>query len=237
MWSVVQILNQQKSCTTRFFTQYYITVKQYGVVSQCTSHCDDLNRTHRKIVKNRFSNFFINRLCIFREMRILKIDYIYKLTAASYMYNILKHDYFHILRYSLYMPYPSHNCRTRNKNDMLLPYPRVEAIRMSFVISLSKSGLESKNISNVNEHAQVLRMHWLIIVCHDIDDFISFSLVQSTLDLFTSWSSSRVNIIVTINSVFLFVLYFEFANWDTCFACYDSIVKLGKGVLFVFLCF
>ena len=30
------------------------------------------------------------------------------------------------------MSYPSHNYNTRNNTDMLLPYPRVEAIRMNF---------------------------------------------------------------------------------------------------------
>ena len=103
----------------------------WGGVSQCTSRCDDISRIHRKIVKNLFSKFFINSRCIFRETRILKIDDIYKLTAASYMYNILKHNKYPTLRSSLYMSYPSHNYHTRNE-DMLVPYPRVEAIWMNF---------------------------------------------------------------------------------------------------------
>ena len=104
----------------------------WGGVSQCTSRCDGISRIHKKIVKNLFSKFFINCRCIFRETRILKIDDIYKLTAATYMYSILKHNKYPTLRSSLDMSYPSHNYHTRNNTDMLLPYPRVEAIRMNF---------------------------------------------------------------------------------------------------------
>ena len=103
-----------------------------GGVSQCTSRCDDISRIHREIVKNMFLKFFINSFCIFRETRIFKIDDNYKLTAASYMYNILKHYKYPTLRSSVYMLYPSHNNHTRNNTDMLLPYPKVEAIRINF---------------------------------------------------------------------------------------------------------
>ena len=145
-------------------------------------------------------------------MRILKIDDFYNLTVASYMYNFLKHIKYPTLRSSLYMSYPSHNYRTRNSNDMLLPYPRVDAILINIAISLSKFGSESPNITNVNEHGQVLRMSWFIIICHDDSNFISLLLVRSTLYLFTNWSLSWVNILVTINSVFLFNFYLEFAS-------------------------
>ena len=57
---------------------------------------------------------------------------------------------------------------------MLMPYPRVEAIRQSLAWN------PRIYVSNVNENVQVLRMPWLIIFCHDIDDFISLFLVLST---------------------------------------------------------
>ena len=104
----------------------------WGGVSQCTSRCDDIKIIHKKIVKDFFSNFFINIRCIFRERRILKIDDIYELTAASYMYNILRHIIYPTLKSSLCIYYPSHNYHTRNNNDMLLSYPKVEAIRTNF---------------------------------------------------------------------------------------------------------
>ena len=86
----------------------------WGGVSQCTSRSDDISRIHRKLVRNLFSKFFNNSRCIFRETRILKIDDICKLTAASYMFNILKHNKYPTLRSSLHMSYPNHNYHTRN---------------------------------------------------------------------------------------------------------------------------
>ena len=129
----------------------------WGGVSQCTSRCD-ISRIHRKIVKNLFSKFFINSHCIFRETRFLKIDEIYKLSADSYMYIILKHNKYPTSRSSLHISYPGHNYRTRNNNDMLLPYQRVEAIWINFRYQFVKVWRGVPYISNDNEDAQVLRM-------------------------------------------------------------------------------
>ena len=110
----------------------------WGGVFHCTSCCDDISRIHRKIVKYLFSNFFINSCCFLRETGILKNEDIYKLTEALYMYNIFKYNKYPCLRFSLYMSYPSHDYHTRNNNDMLLPSPRVEAIRMNFFYQFVK---------------------------------------------------------------------------------------------------
>ena len=75
----------------------------------------------------------------------------------------------------------------------------------------SKFGVEFPNISNVNEQEQVLRMSWLIIIRHDIDDFNFLFLVRSTFHFFTSWSLTPVNLTVTIKCVFSFILLYEFA--------------------------
>ena len=75
------------------------------------------------------------------------------------MCNILKHNKYPTLRSFLYVSYPSHNYHTRNNNDMLLPYPRVEAIRMNFRYQFVKVWRGNPEYVKVNEHAQVLRMH------------------------------------------------------------------------------
>ena len=114
----------------------------WGGVSQCTSRCNVLNRIHKRILKNLFSKFFQNSRCIFKDAKILKIDQIYQLNVASYMYNILKQRKYPMLRPSLCISYPSHNYLTRNSNEMLLPFPRVEAIRMNFKYQFVKVWLE-----------------------------------------------------------------------------------------------
>ena len=113
------------------YSVLFYCIGVWGGVSQCTSSCDDLGRNHRKIFKNLFSIFF-NRRCIFRETRNLKIYNIYKLMAASHVYKILKQNKYPILRSSHNVSYPSHYYHTRNSNEMLLPFPRVKAIRLNF---------------------------------------------------------------------------------------------------------
>ena len=76
---------------------------------------------------------------VFLEKReFWKIMKFFKLKAALYMYNILRHKKYHTLRSSLYMSCPSHNYHTWNNNDLLLPYPRVETIRMNFRYQMGK---------------------------------------------------------------------------------------------------
>ena len=54
------------------------------------------------------------------------------------MFKIFIQARYPTLRSSPYMSRPSHSYHTINSNDMLLPYPRVEAIRMIFRCQLIK---------------------------------------------------------------------------------------------------
>ena len=104
----------------------------WGGVSQCTSRCDDIDRIHRRIVKNLFCSFYPNADCIFKVTKILKIADIYRMNAASYMYSVLKHGKYPTLRSTLDVSYPNHEYSTRGRNDLILPFPRIEAVRMNF---------------------------------------------------------------------------------------------------------
>ena len=70
----------------------------------------------------------------------MKLDHSDKFNVASYMINILKHGNYLTSRSSLYMSYPSHSYHTRNSIDMLLPNPRVEAIKMKFRLPIYQGG-------------------------------------------------------------------------------------------------
>ena len=110
----------------------------WGGVSQCTSRCNDINRIHGRIVKNLFCNFYPNADCIFKVTKILKIAGIYGMNAASYMYNVMKHGKFPTLRSILDISYPNHEFSTRSRNDLILPFPRIEAVKMNFKYQFMK---------------------------------------------------------------------------------------------------
>ena len=79
-----------------------------------------------------FCTFFQNIRCIFREAKVVKLDDIQKVSVASYVYNVLNHGGQARLRSSVYTSFPGRNYHHINRSDLLLPYPRVEVIRMSF---------------------------------------------------------------------------------------------------------
>ena len=67
---------------------------------------------------------------------------------------VLKHNKYPTLKSSLYMSYPSHNYHTRNSNDMLLPYLRVEATRMNFCYQFVKVWLGVPDYIKYQRHYQ-----------------------------------------------------------------------------------
>ena len=84
------------------------------------------------------------------------MDQIYKLNVTSYMYIIFKQGKYSTLRPSLCISYRNHNYLTRNSNEMLLPFPRVEAIRMDLNLKSSKFGLDYQSSSSANERTCTL---------------------------------------------------------------------------------
>ena len=126
--------NMYSSC---IFSVIFYCIGVWGGVSLWTSRCNGLKIIHKRIVKNLFSKIVPNNLWIFRQWEIFELNHTYKMNVASYMFNIFKQGKYYTLRSSLYMSYPSHNYHTRNSNVMLLPYPRVEAIRRIFDIPVS----------------------------------------------------------------------------------------------------
>ena len=54
------------------------------------------------------------------------------------MYRVLKLNECPTLRNILSITYPSHNYNTRNANSLILPFPRVEVVRMSYLYQFNK---------------------------------------------------------------------------------------------------
>ena len=81
-----------------------------------------------------------------------------------------------------------------------------------------------------------------IIICHNIDDYITVFFERSTFNLIAYWSLSWVEIVVTTNICSCLICIgslhpaYMFGNLDHCFVYYDNNVKLGNCALFIFLC-
>ena len=117
------------SCVYSAFN-YCISV--WGGVSICTGRCDRIIRLQRRIVVNLFSKYFPEDAEIFKCMEILKFDDVYKLRVACYMFRMLQFDEYPSLLSNLNLTYPDHNYETRNRDQIITPIPRIEAIRMNF---------------------------------------------------------------------------------------------------------
>ena len=128
------------------------------------------------------------------------------------MLYISKHNKFPTLRSSLYMSYPRYNYHTRNNNEMIQPYSRLEAIRMNFGYQFIKFWL------GVPEYNKCQRT-WTSFKCSPTDYYLSrywrlyYPILSAVYFLFVCKLIIIVGyIIVTINNVFLFILYREFAS-------------------------
>ena len=90
----------------------------------------------------------------------LRLDNIYKLSAASHVFNILKHTNRLTLKSSLYKPYPCHNYQTFNNIGTLLPLLVVEGIRINSRFHFVKVWLEDPTLSKANDHTRRFKITW-----------------------------------------------------------------------------
>jgi hypothetical protein len=105
----------------------------YGGVFICTERGNKIKKLHRRIILNLFSSHYpnLNFNEILRHEEILKVEDVYRLKVGCYMYKIIyKNDYQFLKEYISPM-YPDHTYNTRN-NEFILPFPRVENIRINF---------------------------------------------------------------------------------------------------------
>ena len=104
----------------------------WGGTLLCTHRADGLFRLQKKIVSNLFSRFYPRSEDIFKDSEILKIQDIYRMKVALYMYKVLVHGEYPTLQNNLYLVHPQHSHDTRSSTNLTLPFPRVEVIRMNF---------------------------------------------------------------------------------------------------------
>ena len=104
----------------------------------CTSRCSRINSLHKRIVKNLFQNFVSDEGDIFKAAKILKLEEIYKLNVSVTMYKVMKLGEVDSIGESLDIQYPMHQYETRSRNLLVLPFPRVETIRLNYKYQFTK---------------------------------------------------------------------------------------------------
>ena len=107
-------------------------IATWGGTLLCTHRADALFRLQKKIVSNLFSRFYPISEDIFKQTEILKIQDIYRMKVALYMYKVIAHGEYPTLQNNLYLVHPQHSYDTRSSASLTLPFPRVEVIRMNF---------------------------------------------------------------------------------------------------------
>lgn len=125
-----------KSAKKVYYSMVYSSISYcivvWGGIFCCTGRGDELQRLHSRIVKNLFSKFFNDNICIFKANSILKLIDIYKMRVAVYIFKVLKLGSYPELFNDLNFRTNNHLYNTRNIDNLLLPFPRVENIRINY---------------------------------------------------------------------------------------------------------
>ena len=105
----------------------------WGGVLMCTERANDLLSLQRRIVKNLFTKFYQHdNGWIFASARIMKFNDVYRMCILKYMHKIIELRQCPALRDNVIFRFPDHSYNTRNRGDILPPFPRVQVIKMNF---------------------------------------------------------------------------------------------------------
>jgi hypothetical protein len=91
-------------------------------------------------MKNLFSQFinFDSVDDLYKAIGILKFNDVHKLRVATYMYKMVQKGMHERLLATLDLRLPDHQYETRYSDEYVLPYPRVEALRMNYIYQFTK---------------------------------------------------------------------------------------------------
>ena len=121
--------NMYYSCV---YATFSYCIGTWGGILLCTHRGDSLIKLQKKIVKTLFSKFCHDDTCLFRKNRILKLQDVYRFRVSVFMYKVMILSELPTLREDLLLEFPQHSHLTRSSGSLLTPFPRVEAIRMSY---------------------------------------------------------------------------------------------------------
>ena len=98
-------------------------------------------------------------------MEILKRADVHKFYAALYVYGIVKLNLCPMMGNYIELNHYSHSYETRNRNHLILPFPRVNAIKINFTYQLINVWNDVpeaiKNVASANIFKKLLCQHFL----------------------------------------------------------------------------
>ena len=122
--------NVYYSCVYSIIT-YCITV--WGGILENTGKGYELQRLHNRIVKYIFINHSTEfNVCLFKQYKILKMVDVYKFYVALKMFKIVHLDMYPTLQSDLNLNIQQHGHNTRNRDNYIVPFPRVNNIKFSY---------------------------------------------------------------------------------------------------------
>ena len=133
-----------------------------------------------------------------------------------------------MLRQSLCISYPSHNYLTRNSHEMLLPFPRVEEIRMNFKHQFVKIRLEVPEyikckrsyLQFINAPSEFYLAHYLCSpLLNPVCVFFSLYLLDFSSKCFAHWRLIGMTFVyliykdIVVSMLLNYIFYCVF-NWN-----------------------
>lgn len=126
----------KKSATKIYYSMIYSTITYcitvWGGLLYCTQRGEGIQSLQTRIVKNLFYQFTPYNICVFKANKILKLVDVYKLYVSMYMYKVINLGLCPTLSNNLDLRQFNHDHDTRNRSNLIPPYPRVENIRLNY---------------------------------------------------------------------------------------------------------
>ena len=97
----------------------------------------------------------------FKVFRILKLEDIYKLRLALYLYQVIRLNEHPTLRRDLNVHYPQHTYNTRMSGLPQLPAPRIDTYRMNFKYQFVKIWNEIAPGTQTSPSLRIFKKKWL----------------------------------------------------------------------------
>jgi hypothetical protein len=126
------------SAKSFYYAFFYSTISYcivvWGGVLACSQRGSNLERIQKRLINNLFGKFFRDQSFenIIKQIEILKLVDIFKFRVGCIMYKMLNEQKFPALLAFIDPHTANHIHNTRNVNRFVLPFPRVENIRLNF---------------------------------------------------------------------------------------------------------
>ena len=152
--------NYYYSCVYSVLT-YCLSV--WGGIVSCTQGANCLTSFQRRIVTQLFSKYYTDTSCIFKSTNLLKLVDIHKLYASIYMFKVIKLNSCEAIGNNLDLRRPHHQYLTRNRDRLLTPFPRVNAIKFNFQYQFTNVWNE---VPDEIKNVRTLRLFKKKLTCH-----------------------------------------------------------------------